>query len=623
MGSLTRLAIALVFLLCSTAFARPAEQPTLPSVQANDNRTPAGHRKNGVLELHLELRGALWYPEEEGGAHREVYAFAEEGHAPQISGPLIRVPQGTQINATVHNTLPLAAKLYGLHRHPGDPKDAVLLAPGETKHVLFLAGDPGTYLYWATTSDKSMEDRDQQETLLIGAFVTDPLGAVANDRILVLGIWSKAAAPDDFTTAINGKSWPYTERLTYKLGENIHWRVINASNSEHARHLHGFYFNVNGVGDGEHFENYSPEQRRLVVTEYVDIARVFDMTWTAERAGNWLFHCHMLLHMSPTSPPAPAPGSPPPDSSSAAHDHGMGMNGLIMGITVLPGATLPPNPSAAVPTRKFQLVISDNPGKIPLYKVEFIDPLKSSPSEPNQPPSLLGAPILLTRGERTEIEVKNQSSNPTVIHWHGIEIESYYDGVPGWAGTTQQNAPPIPPGTSFIARMTPPRAGTFIYHTHWHDGLQIRSGLYGPLIVLEPGQKYDPDRDKTFVFSVGNYDPFGFLLLMNGTPQPVPLELHAGTLYRLRFANITSNSVDLRVRLTIKDVPVQWKVVAVDGADLPAAQLKSSTADLGVTVGSTVDVEYQADAPGFAELKISEPAFFGPVTQVLQFVAPK
>jgi manganese oxidase len=318
-----------------------------------------------------------------------------------------------------------------------------------------------------------------------------------------------------------------------------------------------------------------------------------------------------------------APTDGQPAAYSPAHDHNMGMGGLVIGITVLPGAMPPPNPVDATAPRRLQLVISDNPGKVPLYDLAVNDPLKPIATDKKPPPSLLGPAIFLTRGEATEIEVKNQSSNPTVIHWHGIELESYYDGVAGWTGSGQQTTPPVAPGTSFIARMTPPRAGTFIYHTHWHDDVQLRNGLYGPLIVLEPGQKYDPEHDRTFVFSMGKYDPFGFMLLMNGYPQPDPVQLHTATRYRLRLINITDGAADLRVRLTNKGVPVQWKVVAKDGADLPPAQLRLATADMGITVGSTYDVEYQADTPGIADLEIREPSFPTPVTLPLQFVVSK
>jgi manganese oxidase len=619
-----RLGIALPILYQSAAFAQPADIHSLPNVVANDNRIPAGQLKNGVLQLQLELRQGRWSPDDGEGKYRDAYSFSEAGRAPQSPGPLIRVAQGTEIHATISNVLPLAAKIYGLHRHPGDAKDALRLAAGETRELQFVAGEPGTYLYWASTSDKPQDERDQAETLLSGAFIVDAPGVKAADRVFVIGIWNKGiqGTPDsEEVVSINGKSWPYTERLTYKIGETTHWRILNPTWSDHAMHLHGFFFKVDGVGDGEQYEHYSEEQRRLAVTEHIDTGHVFEMTWTPERAGNWLFHCHMMSHITP--PDAPSPGEPQPTQYNSAHDHNAGMSGLVMGITVLPNASVPPNRGAATAARKLQLVISENPGRIPLYNLEVNDLLNPPAPNKDKPPSLLGPPIFLTRGESTEIEVKNLSKSPTVIHWHGIELESYYDGVAGWTGSDQQTTPPIAPGTSFIAHMTPPRAGTFIYHTHWHDPAQLLNGLYGPLIVLEPDRKYDPEHDRTFVFGMGKYAPFGLMLLVNGHPQPDPIELRTATRYRLRLINITDGAADLRVRLTMNGVPLQWKVIAKDGADLPPAQLRSSAADMGLTVGETYDVEYQADAPGLADLEIREPSFPTPVTQPLKFVDAK
>jgi hypothetical protein len=124
MRRLRFLVIVCSVLFSTPSFAQNAENSSLPKVAANDNRTPAGQLTNGVLELRLTLNEGRWYPEEETAGHRDVYAFAEEGHAPQSSGPLIRVPQGTQIHLSIHNMLPLAAKIHGLHSHPGDAKDA-------------------------------------------------------------------------------------------------------------------------------------------------------------------------------------------------------------------------------------------------------------------------------------------------------------------------------------------------------------------------------------------------------------------------------------------------------------------------------------------------------------------
>jgi hypothetical protein len=72
--------------------------------------------------------------------------------------------------------------------------------------------------------------------------------------------------------------------------------------------------------------------------------------------------------------------------------------------------------------------------------------------------------------------------------------------------------------------MTPPRAGTFIYHRR-HDHTQL---VYGPLIVLGPSQKYDPEHDKTFVFGLGRYSPLGHMPLIHGTPEAFPVKIQAG-----------------------------------------------------------------------------------------------
>jgi len=329
----------------------------------------------------------------------------------------------------------------------------------------------------------------------------------------------------------------------------------------------------------------------------------------------------MTAHMSPSKSLHPPDAKP--EANAPAHDYSAGMGGLILGITVLPGTSAATVSATTVAPHKLQLVLSDNSEKIPSYKLEVNDPAAPPPSTGKKNASLLGPPIVLVRGEPAEIEVKNQSSHPTAIHWHGMELESYYDGVAGWTGSGQQISPPINPGDSFVAHMTPPRAGTFIYHTHWHDEAQLVNGAYGPLIVLDPGQKYDPEHDKTFVFGLGRYPPLGTMLLINGTPEPYPMKLQTGVLYRMRLINITDNLASLRVRLVGNDAPLQWKVIAKDGADLPPSQLKSSLAEMTITVGEAYDVKYQSDHPGEVDLQVWFPPFPVRLTQPLTFVAPQ
>jgi FtsP/CotA-like multicopper oxidase with cupredoxin domain len=188
-------------------------------------------------------------------------------------------------------------------------------------------------------------------------------------------------------------------------------------------------------------------------------------------------------------------------------------------------------------------------------------------------------------------------SEPTSIHWHGIELESYYDGVPGWGGIDEKHSPAVEPGQTFTVRMAPPRAGTFLYHTHWHDDAQLTGGVHGALIVMPPGQTYDPATDKPFLFSQGPNEPFGAaMILMNGMPQPGTMRLKAQTTYRFRFINITPSVDNLRVSLRNGSSPVEWRLLAKDGAE--AKNPASRPADQAIAVGETYDFEYRAETPG-------------------------
>ena len=55
-------------------------------ILANPNRTPAGHFRNGVLTLRLELRTGFFRPQADDGAGIVVQAFAEAGRPLQIPG---------------------------------------------------------------------------------------------------------------------------------------------------------------------------------------------------------------------------------------------------------------------------------------------------------------------------------------------------------------------------------------------------------------------------------------------------------------------------------------------------------------------------------------------------------
>jgi hypothetical protein len=177
--------------------------------------------------------------------------------------------------------------------------------------------------------------------------------------------------------------------------------------------------------------------------------------------------------------------------------------------------------------RKLRMFVDQKPnvfGDRPGYS--FV--LQDGPTEPvRDSVQFPSSTVVVHRGEPTEITVINRTSGHSSIHWHGIELESFYDGVAGWSGAASRVAPMLAPGDSFIVRMTPDRAGTFIYHTHSDETVQLSSGLYGALLVLEPGQQRDPN-ERLFLMGEGGPDlkavPF-----VNGTSVPSHQYLHGGS----------------------------------------------------------------------------------------------
>jgi uncharacterized cupredoxin-like copper-binding protein len=168
-------------------------------------------------------------------------------------------------------------------------------------------------------------------------------------------------------------------------------------------------------------------------------------------------------------------------------------------------------------------------------------------------------------------------------------------------------APAIRPGTSFEVRMTPKRAGTFMYHTHFNELAQQLGGLVGALIVLEPGETWDPTRDLVVLVSDSKLgDPLNPVI--NGASEPAAKELRVGTTYRLRLADIAVFQHSLLVRVKRDSSLVSWRAVAKDGFTLPASQATTQASVVRVTSGETADFELTPDTPGELTLEVAVPA---------------
>jgi FtsP/CotA-like multicopper oxidase with cupredoxin domain len=276
------------------------------------------------------------------------------------------------------------------------------------------------------------------------------------------------------------------------------------------------------------------------------------------------------------------------------------MAGLVTGITINDPRGLARYSTAA--PRKFRMVATERPHDgVTGMRMSYV--LQRDSREPAADSvEHTGGVLILTRDVPAEVTVVNRSHAPTSVHWHGLELESFSDGVAGWSGMGKSVAPMIAPNDSFTARLTVPRAGTFMYHTHLNDVEQLTSGAYGPIIVIEPGTAFDPRTDHIFTLGVdaARKQP---LLVVNGDTLGVPLVARAGETHRFRFINITPAGSPF-ITLQRDSVLLQWNPRAKDGADYPEASRKTRDARVRLRPGETYDAEWTPRERGEFLLRI-------------------
>jgi FtsP/CotA-like multicopper oxidase with cupredoxin domain len=600
-----------------------------PAVRPNDNTRAAGTADRDAVTVRLRAARGAWHPEGVNGPALTVEAFGEEGGPLTVPAPLIRVAEGTTIAVSVRNDLEAALRIHGLCARDGTPCPPIDVAPGHVRDIRFASGRAGTYHYWATSLGAPIPFRE-----LAGALVVDPPdGPPAPDRIFVITEWADLTAAqlrdivtaDDigeaflaarprFTFVINGLSWPATERLQYRGGELVRWRVVNLSSQTHPMHLHGFYFRVTRAGDGLRDASVNEGGGREVVTEVLQSGGTMALEWTPAREGNWLFHCHIMGHVSPARRVLADAGVASHHAGHAAMDHhatgdpSLGMAGMVLGITVSPGPAHEAGPVRVTAPRRIGMVIGADGAQGVTMGValhEGVDPV-------HRPPVTAPGPALvLRRGEPVEITIENRLDEATSIHWHGLELESVYDGVHGWSGTVGRTAPMIAPGASFVVRLTPPRTGTFIYHTHLHDYRQLSSGLYGAVVVTDGDGPYDPVVDHVIVLGGRNASEASSVLedrdsvVLNGDHAP-RFVWRAGRTHRLRLINITPDDV-LQVALVRAGTTAMWRPAAKDGAPLSTGPTGLVPASVRLAAGETFDVEFDAPGPGVLWLEVRTP----------------
>ena len=171
-------------------------------------------------------------------------------------------------------------------------------------------------------------------------------------------------------------------------------------------------------------------------------------------------------------------------------------------------------------------------------------------------------------GDVLEIRLTNHLPEPTVVHWHGLRIPAAMDG-------TEMVQRPVAPGSTFTYRFKLPDAGTFWYHSHLNETVQLERGLYGALLVRS-GEEPIFDHERVLVFDDVELEddgeikaPGGWLeshdgregstRLVNGKQEP-ELTMAAGQIERWRIINAASARY---VHLSIGGRP--FRIIGTDG----------------------------------------------------------
>lgn len=210
-----------------------------------------------------------------------------------------------------------------------------------------------------------------------------------------------------------------------------------------------------------------------------------------------------------------------------------------------------------------------------------------------------GPTIEAVEGDRVRIFVTNRLPEHTTVHWHGMLVPNGMDGV---GGLTQ---PHIPVGKTFVYEFELKKSGTFMYHPHSDEMVQMAMGMMG-MVVVHPRDPNLNRADRDFVFIMSSYDVTPGASLPNVAemtdfnmwtwnsrvfPGIDVLPVRLGNRVRIRMGNLTMTNHPIHLH------GHDFRVTMTDGGWVPeSAQIPEATTD--VPVGTVRALEFVADAPG-------------------------
>ncbi|MDC7703519.1 multicopper oxidase family protein [Vogesella indigofera] len=212
-----------------------------------------------------------------------------------------------------------------------------------------------------------------------------------------------------------------------------------------------------------------------------------------------------------------------------------------------------------------------------------------------------GPTIEVVEGDRVRIFVTNKLPEHTSIHWHGQRLPNGMDGV---SGLTQRS---IKPGKTFVYEFVARRPGTFMYHPHADEMVQMAMGMHG-FWVTHPKGKHplidEVDRDFCFLLNAFDVEPGSKTPKVNTMTDFNIWAWNSRIFPGIDSLNVRLNDkVRIRVgNLTMTNHPIhlhghEFQVTGTDGGPTPkSSRWHEVTTD--VAVGQMRQLEFVADEEG-------------------------
>ena len=188
-----------------------------------------------------------------------------------------------------------------------------------------------------------------------------------------------------------------------------------------------------------------------------------------------------------------------------------------------------------------------------------------------------GPVLRMQQGREVSVAVVNKTSEPEVVHWHGLYLPSEIDGA------MEEGTPMIASGATTRLKFTPEPAGFRWFHTHTFAGENLRKAQYGGqhgFLMIEPAQNAGA-YDREFFLALhdwggrmmgggdGSMNPVYEVSTINGKMMGAgePLKVKQGERVLMHVLNSSPTEVHW-----VALAGHRFSVVALDGNAVPKPQ---------------------------------------------------